>query len=163
MGLPDGLDYLTCLKYLSIGGFCEEFDAFPSLSSIQHASLETLNSLPEDTQRFTALTELWIHTFDQMEALPECLGYLSSLRNLYLLECMKLMYLPIAEMMQHLTELNIYKCPKIEGQVCEGKQLRVVQNCPYSKSSVQLGMGSLVLNIHIGPRQTRVVSFLILN
>ena len=66
MGLPDGLDCLTRLKYLSIGGFCEELDAFPSLNSIQHASLETLrlfgwaklNSLPDDIQRFTALTEL---------------------------------------------------------------------------------------------------------
>ncbi|KAK4566311.1 hypothetical protein RGQ29_002528 [Quercus rubra] len=72
MGLPDGLDYLTRLKYLSIGGFCEELDAFPSLSSIQHASLETLrlfgwaklNSLPNDIQRFTTLTELLIQNFD---------------------------------------------------------------------------------------------------
>ncbi|KAF3960732.1 hypothetical protein CMV_014577 [Castanea mollissima] len=99
MGLPDGLDCLTRLKYLSIGGFCEELDAFPSLSSIQHASLETLrlygwaklNSLPEDIQRFTALTELRIHNFDQMEALPEWLGKLSSLQNLYLWECKNLM------------------------------------------------------------------------
>ncbi|KAM4105757.1 hypothetical protein ACB094_04G016600 [Castanea mollissima] len=99
MGLPDGLDYLTGLKDLSIGGFCEELDAFPSLSSIQHASLERLtlygwaklNSLPEDIQRFTALTELWILNFDQMEALPEWLGKLSSLQYLYLWNCMNLM------------------------------------------------------------------------
>ena len=68
MGLPDGLDCLTHLKSLRIGGFCEELDAFPSLSSIQHASIETLslygwaklNSLPDDIQRFTAITHLSI-------------------------------------------------------------------------------------------------------
>ncbi|XP_050256413.1 putative disease resistance protein RGA1 [Quercus robur] len=128
MGLPDGLDYLTRLKYLSIGGFCEESDAFPSLSSIQHASLETLtlfgwaklNSLPEDIQRFTALTQLWIVTFDQMEALPEWLGNLSSVRELYLLNCMNLMYLPTAEAMQHLTELNIYDCLKLKERCVKG-------------------------------------------
>ncbi|KAF3973552.1 hypothetical protein CMV_003043 [Castanea mollissima] len=99
VGLPDGLDCLTCLKYLSIGGFCEELDAFPSLSSIQHASLESLtllgwaklNSLPDDIQRFTALTELRILNFDQMEALPEWLGNLSSVRKLDLWKCMNLM------------------------------------------------------------------------
>ena len=72
MGLPDGLDSLTRLKSLRIGGFCKEWDAFPSLSSIQHASLETLtldgwdklNSLPDDIQRFTTLTELRIYIFE---------------------------------------------------------------------------------------------------
>ncbi|XP_075661211.1 putative disease resistance protein RGA3 [Castanea sativa] len=128
MGLPDGLDYLTRLKYLSIGGFCEELDAFPSLSSIQHASLETLslygwaklNSLPEDIQRFTALTELLIKNFDQMEALPEWLGKLSSLQNLYLRNCMNLMYLPKAGAIQHLTNLDIRNCPKLKERCVKG-------------------------------------------
>ncbi|XP_030940558.1 putative disease resistance protein RGA1 [Quercus lobata] len=128
MGLPDGLDCLTRLKYLSIGGFCEEWDAFPSLSSIQHASLETLelygwaklNSLPDDIQRFTALTQLWIRNFDQIEALPEWLGNLSSVRMLYLCECMNLMYLPTAEAMQHLTQLYINACPKLKERCVKG-------------------------------------------
>ena len=128
MGLPDGLDYLTRLKSLGIGGFCEELDVFPSLSSIQHASLETLllygwaklNSLPDDIQRFTALTELWIHNFDQMEALPEWLGKLSSVRNLHLGNCMNLMYLPTAGAMQHLTELDIWLCPKLKERCVKG-------------------------------------------
>ncbi|KAL4631992.1 hypothetical protein ACB092_04G019800 [Castanea dentata] len=128
MVLPDGLDCLTRLKYLSIGGFCEELDAFPSLSSIQHASLETLelygwaklNSLPEDIQRFTALTKLWIKNFDQMEALPEWLGKLSSLRNLDLLGCMNLMYLPTAGAIQHLTTLYISNCPELKERCVKG-------------------------------------------
>ncbi|KAL4631995.1 hypothetical protein ACB092_04G020100 [Castanea dentata] len=126
MDLPDGLDCLTRLKYLCIGGFCEELDTFPSLSSIQHASLETLelfgwaklNSLPKDIQRFTAVTELWIWNFDQIEALPEWLGYLSSLQKLYLYKCMNLMYLPTVGAMQHLTKLNIWQCPKFKDR-CE--------------------------------------------
>uniref|UniRef100_A0A7N2RCP0 Disease resistance protein RGA3 n=2 Tax=Quercus lobata TaxID=97700 RepID=A0A7N2RCP0_QUELO len=128
MGLPDGLDCLTHLKSLRIGRFCEELDAFPSLSSIQHASLETLslygwaklNSLPDDIQRFTALTHLSIQNFDQMEALPEWLGNLSSVRSLHLWKCMNLMYLPTAEAMQHLTELNIYDCPKLKERYVKG-------------------------------------------
>ncbi|KAK7856476.1 putative disease resistance rpp13-like protein 1 [Quercus suber] len=128
MGLPDGLDYLTRLKSLSIGGFCEELDAFPRLSSIQHASLETLklygwaklNSLPDDIQRFTALTQLSIRKFDQMEALPEWLGNLSSVRNLDLRDCMNLMYLPTAGAMQHLTYLEIWDCPKLKERCVKG-------------------------------------------
>ena len=128
MCLPDGLDYLTRLKHLVIGGFCEELDAFPSLSSIQHASLETLelygwaklNSLPDDIQQFTALTKLWIHNFDQMEAFPEWLGKLSSVRDLILCECMNLMYLPTVGAMQHLTSLNIYECPKLKERCVKG-------------------------------------------
>ncbi|KAM4105761.1 hypothetical protein ACB094_04G017000 [Castanea mollissima] len=128
MGLPDGLDCLTRLRYLSIGGFCEELDAFPSLSSIQHASLETLglygwaklNSLPEDIQRFTALTELRIRNFDQMEALPEWLGKLSSLQNLYLRDCKNLMHLPTAGAIQHLTVLDIWDCPELKERCVKG-------------------------------------------
>ncbi|XP_030939386.1 putative disease resistance protein RGA3 isoform X2 [Quercus lobata] len=141
MGLPDGLDYLTRLKSLTIGGFCEELDSFPSLSSIQPASLETLelygwaklNSLPADIQRFTALTQLWIRNFDQMEALPEWLGKFSSVRYLYLRECKNLMYLPTAEAMQHLIYLHIFFLPQINGKMWKGKRRRVAQNCPYSK------------------------------
>ena len=79
-----------------------------------------LNSLPEDIQRFTALTKLWIHNFDQMEALPEWLGYLSSLQWLDLSKCMNLMYLPTAEAMQHLTYLNIEVCPKLKERCVKG-------------------------------------------
>ena len=128
MGLPDGLDYLSRLRYLSIGGFCKELDAFPSLTSIQNASLERLslygwaklNSLPEDIQQFTTLTKLWIHDFDQMEALPEWLGEFSSVRKLYLRKCMNLTYLPTAGAMRHLTHLDIYDCPKLKERCVKG-------------------------------------------
>ena len=96
--LPEGLECLTRLNTLEIGGF-DEMDAFPSLSSISHlhASLETLelfgwdklNSLPEEIQYFTALKHLEIN-FKRLEALPEWFGNLSSLQDLYVRHCPKL-------------------------------------------------------------------------
>ena len=97
--LPEGLECLTRLNTLEIGGF-DEMDAFPSLSSILHlhASLEKLdlfgwdklNSLPEEIQYFTALKGLEIFYFERLEALPEWLGNLSSLQYLYVHYCPKL-------------------------------------------------------------------------
>ena len=55
-----------------------------------------------------------------MEALPEWLGYLSSLQWLDLSKCMNLMYLPTAEAMQHLTYLNIEVCPKLKERCVKG-------------------------------------------
>jgi Leucine-rich repeat (LRR) protein len=111
-----GVRLLTRLKSLTIGGFCEELDAFPSLSSIQHlhASLQTLrldgwaklNSLPDEIQRFTALKLCMIWRFDGMEALPEWLGNLSSLQSLSIFRCKNLMYLPTAQAIRHLSKLE---------------------------------------------------------
>uniref|UniRef100_A0A2N9FSP6 Uncharacterized protein n=1 Tax=Fagus sylvatica TaxID=28930 RepID=A0A2N9FSP6_FAGSY len=88
-GLPESL------KTLKIGPFCEMLEAFPSLissTSIQHSVEDLylngwakLNSLPDQFQRFTALKVLSISNFDEMEALPEWLGNLSSLQKLSLL------------------------------------------------------------------------------
>ncbi|KAF3971762.1 hypothetical protein CMV_004672 [Castanea mollissima] len=98
--LPEELKCINRLKYLEIGGFCEELDAFPSLSSIQHlhTSLESLrlwgwaklNSLPDEIQHFTSLEYLYIHNFDGLEALPEWLSNFSSLQTLELWFCKNL-------------------------------------------------------------------------
>uniref|UniRef100_A0A2N9GJD8 Rx N-terminal domain-containing protein n=1 Tax=Fagus sylvatica TaxID=28930 RepID=A0A2N9GJD8_FAGSY len=122
-----------CLKSLTIGGFHEELDAFPSLSSIQHlhASLQTLrldgwanlNSLPDEIQRFTALKRLRIWRFHVMEALPEWLGNLSSLQSLSLFRCKNLTYLPTAQAMRRLIkleELRIHDCPKLKERCGKG-------------------------------------------
>ena len=133
--LPEDLHCLTCLKSLSIGGFCEELDAFPSLSSTSlkhlHSSLQTLdlhgwdrlNSLPDDIQCFTAITELWICKFDVMETLPKWLGNLSSLQFLSVFCCKNLMYFPTAQAMRRLTKLEllqIVQCPKLEERCAKG-------------------------------------------
>ncbi|KAK7856456.1 putative disease resistance protein rga4 [Quercus suber] len=130
--LPEELDCLTCLESLEIGGFCEELDAFPSLSStsIQHlyASLEKLylygwdklQSLPDDIQCFTALRTLWIAKFDRMEALPEWLGNLFSLQNLDIFCCENLMYMATIQRLTKLTILQISNCPKLKERCAKG-------------------------------------------
>ncbi|XP_030940330.1 putative disease resistance protein RGA3 [Quercus lobata] len=127
-GLPQGLR--DCLKGLSIGGFCEELDVFPSLSSIQHlhSSLERLylhgwakiNTLPDEIQHFTALKHLYIGEFDEIEALPEWLGNLSSLRRLDIKGCKNLLHLPTVQAMQNIIMLLINDCPKLEERCTKG-------------------------------------------
>ena len=141
--LPEGLDCLTCLKTLGIGGFCEELNAFPNLSSINHlhVSLERLylygwaklNSLPDELQHFTALTALWILEFHGIGALPEWLGNLSSLQELYLNTCKNLMHLPTEHAMQRLIQLQkvyIVNCPKLKEN---GKELSEILHIPVHK------------------------------
>ena len=55
-----------------------------------------------------------------MEALPEWLVKLSSVRNLNLGNCMNLMYLPTAGAMQHVTYLDICDCPKLNERYMRG-------------------------------------------
>ncbi|XP_075662657.1 disease resistance protein RGA2-like [Castanea sativa] len=127
-GLPQGLR--GCLKDLSIGGFCEELDVFPSLSSIQHLhkSLERLylygwakiNTLPDEIQHLTALKHLHIGEFDEIKALPEWLGNLSSLRRLDIRHCKNLLYLPTTLAMQNLIMLLISDCPKLKERCTKG-------------------------------------------
>ncbi|XP_075637478.1 putative disease resistance protein RGA3 [Castanea sativa] len=130
--LPGGLS--ECLKTLKIGEFCEELDAFPSLSSIQHlhASLEQLNlygwsklnSLPDEMQHFTALIYLHISGFDGMQALPEWLGNLSSLQTLVLNDNKNLMEMPTVQAMRRLTklkELFINGSPKVDVRYANEK------------------------------------------
>ncbi|KAM3749985.1 hypothetical protein ACB098_04G002700 [Castanea mollissima] len=121
------------LKYLGIGPFCEELDAFPSLldsTAFRHSyeSLQILqfygwaklNSLPDEIQCFTALTRLDISEFEGMEALPEWLGNLSSLQYLYLCNCNNLMYLPTAQAMGRIAKLEIYYCSKLKERCAKG-------------------------------------------
>nr|XP_023929397.1 putative disease resistance protein At3g14460 [Quercus suber] len=139
--LPGGLS--ECLKTLEIGGFCEELDAFPSLSSIQHlrASLEKLNlygwaklnSLPDEIQHFTALTYLHISSFDGMKALPEWLGNLSSLQTLLLNHNENLMEMPTVQAMRRLPklkELIINDSPKLNER-CAGTEWSEIAHIPY--------------------------------
>ena len=137
--LPEGLS--ECLKTLEIGGFCEELDAFPSLSSIQHlhASLEKLhwygwsklNSLPDEIQHFTALIYLHICDFNGIKALPEWLGNLSSLQTLLLNSNENLMEMPTVQAMWRLTklkELIINFSPKLNEK---GTEWSEIAHIPY--------------------------------
>ena len=120
--LPEGLGGLYKLETLAIGGFCKELETFPSLSftfkrldrSLKQIYLygwTKLNSLADEIKIFTALTSLWILEFHGIEALPDCLGSPSTLKELYLNICNKLMYLPTFEC---LIKLEIINCPKLK-------------------------------------------------
>jgi hypothetical protein len=77
----DCLGGLTQLKFLSIGGFSKEMEAFPVgvLNSFQHLNLsgslkylridgwDKLKSVPHQLQHLTALERLEIHNFDGEE------------------------------------------------------------------------------------------------
>ncbi|XP_052882059.1 putative disease resistance protein RGA3 isoform X1 [Gossypium arboreum] len=134
LNLPDrtwiqdaSLGRLNCLRDLAIGGFSEELQEFPWPCSIQYLSAflldlkligwEKLKSLPHQLQFFTALEALRIEEFQGIEAFPEWLGKLSSLKRLTIKFCPKLMYLPSVDVMRSLTKLeriNILFCPKLK-------------------------------------------------
>ncbi|XP_027165941.1 putative disease resistance RPP13-like protein 1 [Coffea eugenioides] len=99
--LPKGkLCSLTRLRYLYIGPFSETttelhsfldlFDAlppphpyFPSLSMLHLHGWPHWESLPEQLQHLSALTELWLYGFG-VKSLPDWFGKLYSLEELYL-------------------------------------------------------------------------------
>ncbi|XP_050256173.1 putative disease resistance protein RGA4 [Quercus robur] len=111
---PSGLQYLE-------NGDCP-LPSSSSTSSI-HPSLQKLkligcgSLLLDQIQHFIALKILWIQGFDEMVALPEWLGNLSSLQKLYIVDGWKLRYLPTEEAMRRLTQLKmleIYHCPNLK-------------------------------------------------
>ncbi|GKV38985.1 hypothetical protein SLEP1_g46831 [Rubroshorea leprosula] len=120
------LNSLTSLKTLYIGGFSEELEEFPGLSSIHslQASLEYLNltgwgkltEFPHQIQNLnlTALKSVSITDFKEVETLPKWLGNLSSLKSLSIWGCLGLKYLPSGlSCFTTLERLTIYRCPNL--------------------------------------------------
>ncbi|XP_030939351.1 putative disease resistance protein At3g14460 [Quercus lobata] len=131
--VPDGLECLTRFKCLWIGDFCQELNSFPSLNSIRHSHAplqrlhlygwDSLNSLPEAIKYFTALQILEISEFGEIISLPDWLGNLSSIQELYIYNCKNLMYLPKTQAMRRLIkleQLSIFQCPKLEERCAKG-------------------------------------------
>ncbi|KAL6138626.1 hypothetical protein ACLB2K_063907 [Fragaria x ananassa] len=123
--LPSGLamaspHVFTRLKQLTLGPFWKELDAFPAFQVLPQ--LETLSiygwpklkSLPQQIQHLTPLTFLRIESFEGVEAIPDWLGNLASLKILQFRHCENLMFLPSVQAMRRLTKLerlSIHKCP----------------------------------------------------
>ncbi|GLT31973.1 hypothetical protein SLA2020_066700 [Shorea laevis] len=118
------LGCLTSLKILGIGGFSEELEEFPGLSSI-HDDLEELTlfgwdkltELPSQIQHLTALKELTMVGFKQVIALPEWVGNFSSLQCLRIFKCDNMKHLPSAAAIRRLSKLQvleIYDCPDLQ-------------------------------------------------
>ena len=117
--LPSGVQcYTSPVEYMENG------DCLPSTSSI-HPSLQKLKLYGsvlflDQIQYFIALKILWIQEFGEIVALPEWLGNLSSLQELYIVDCKNLVHLPTEETMRRLTELKtvmIYGCLKLSNQI----------------------------------------------
>ncbi|TQD75161.1 hypothetical protein C1H46_039301 [Malus baccata] len=109
-GIPNlqilpSLDHLNSLRYLEIGGFWEELDSFPDfeVGSLMH------------------LTELRLYGWPKLKSLPEWLGSLTSLTELFIQDCKNLMNLPSVQAMQRLTKLQtlrIYRCHPLLEERC---------------------------------------------
>ena len=85
--------------------------------SVWNRSLLVLDSLLDQIQYFIALKILWIQSFHGIKSLPEGLGNLSSLQQLYIMNCRNLVHLPTEEAMRRLTQLKkliIFNCPEFE-------------------------------------------------
>ncbi|GLT91513.1 hypothetical protein SLE2022_093960 [Rubroshorea leprosula] len=128
----DSLGSLNRLKSLSIGGFSNEMEELPDLSSI-NASLETLHLMDWRTrqslhqiQRFTALKELGIEgPIDDVEALSDVLEKLSSLTELRIDCCDDLISLPQGlNKLPHLRTLLIWRCDNLTSLSEDLKELR---------------------------------------
>ncbi|XP_022761774.1 disease resistance protein RGA2-like [Durio zibethinus] len=126
------LGCLTGLKTLHIGGFSEQLEEFPGLTSIYHlhASLEylelygwkNLKSLPNQLQHLVSLKSFEIWDFNAVEVLPEWFRNFSSLQRLQFWNCNNLMLLPSMEAMQQLSKiqrLEINKCPQLKENCAE--------------------------------------------
>ena len=127
--LPDSLHSCASLQKLVVWE-CPELRYWPGVqcvgsTSIQHSHpslqklklCESAHSLLGQIQYFITLKILWIQRFFEIEALPECLGCLSSLQKLYIVDCNHLVHLPTEEAMRRLTQLKtliIYDCPNLE-------------------------------------------------
>ncbi|KAL2506797.1 putative disease resistance RPP13-like protein 1 [Abeliophyllum distichum] len=118
-----GMVWVNSLRELGIGGFLKSniFKVIGLLKSVQSLSLygrANWVSLPYQLRNLNSLQVLEINDFE-IEELPDWLGNLSSLDELYLCECEKLRHLPSKEAMQRLTKLtylHILKCPLLEEQ-----------------------------------------------
>ncbi|XP_027148929.1 putative disease resistance protein RGA3 [Coffea eugenioides] len=120
--MPSGFGYLTSLRGLLIGPILDysvmEFDwaGLASSSTLRHVSLWGMpdtKSLPHQLQNLTNITSLRLQNFGAIETLPDWLGNLASLEELFLFGCQKLEYLPSIAAMERLKlrSLEIYYCP----------------------------------------------------
>ncbi|XVE80878.1 hypothetical protein DITRI_Ditri15bG0016500 [Diplodiscus trichospermus] len=130
----EAMQRLSNLKTLEWGSFSREQEEFPGLSSIHHLysffKVSTLKGklsfLPDQLQHLTALERLMIRSFSGVKALPEWLGNLSSLRELYIKDCENLGHLPSKEAMQRLSNLQnlqIRNCPLLEKNSTEQSKI----------------------------------------
>ncbi|KAK4383194.1 hypothetical protein Sango_2798900 [Sesamum angolense] len=119
-----GISCLSGLTELLIGPFSEEvgsasfYEIFRGIQQLQSlVKLELygwpqFESLPDHLQHLTTLKEFRIYNFG-MEALPEWIRNLASLKRLGLHTCKRIKHLPSKEALPNLTDLTIEECPEL--------------------------------------------------
>ncbi|KAL2924795.1 putative disease resistance protein RGA3 [Bienertia sinuspersici] len=122
------------LKELTIGGFRDEEQIISFVSHIKSSySLRKvelydwpkIKNMPQQLQYLLpspTLQRLVIQQFDELEALPEWIGNLSSLQTLYLQNCKELKFLPSKQAMLRLSQLQdlcIIQCPLLKEKCNE--------------------------------------------
>ena len=122
-GVPSSIIRYGIEELPTVSEYLENWDCLPSSStssiqlSLQSLKLQGSDTLLDQIQYFIALKILWIEDYYETVALPEWLGNISSLQQLYLAYCLNLVHLPTKEAMQRLTQLKklvIFGCPKLE-------------------------------------------------
>ncbi|KAL3497603.1 hypothetical protein ACH5RR_040335 [Cinchona calisaya] len=162
---PTDLQDLTRLTSLKIGGCYyedhdEALDYFPwhdsksgsnnniqpcfvSLTSLKLTGWRNLKSLPEPIQYISALRDLTIDTFADLEVLPEWLGKIPSLEGLSISDCKSLMQLPN---LNNLQLLSIRYCPHLTQRCAKdsGAEWHKIAHIPHIEIdgvSVKRGTG----------------------
>ncbi|KAL8048974.1 hypothetical protein ABFX02_07G102700 [Erythranthe guttata] len=112
-----------------------------SLHRLTLLGTEHSRELPGQLQHLTALSELGLYDFGEMEELSDWLignnnnnNLSSSLQILHLSRCKKLRYLPSKEAMLHLTKLYISNCPMLHikgGDSDYGSEWPKISHIPY--------------------------------
>ncbi|XP_058184130.1 putative disease resistance protein RGA4 [Rhododendron vialii] len=115
--------------------FVEQFPALISLEGL-YLGYSVIKHLPDQLQHLTALKTLQIDTFQDLEALPQWLGNLSSLQLLRLWSCPKLMSLPSLEAIQRLTNLlilDVHNCPLLKKRCENGEETYKIAHIPFKR------------------------------
>ncbi|CDP14723.1 unnamed protein product [Coffea canephora] len=123
------LNSLTSLEFLYLNDCSALLDASldmknpQSLRELIISGCDKLNPSLNQIQHLSTLTSLEIGEFEGLEVLPEWMGSLRNLQELWIVDCSNLRQLPSAEATRHLTNLNqlvINSCPVLAERCTKG-------------------------------------------
>ena len=160
--LPNNIQYLTNLKYLS---FCncpfktlpEQIGQLDNLQKLEISCFDKLSSLPERIGQLDNLHELHISHCEKLSSIPESIGRLNNLQELHISSCEKLSSIPeqIGQL-DNLQKLEISYCDKLSSLPEQIGQLKNLQELHisfcYKLSSLPERIGQLenLEKLHIG-------------
>ncbi|MBP3220887.1 MAG: DUF1963 domain-containing protein [Neisseriaceae bacterium] len=160
--LPNNIQYLTNLKYLS---FCncpfktlpEQIGQLDNLQKLEISCFDKLSSLPERIGQLDNLHELHISHCEKLSSIPESIGRLNNLQELHISSCEKLSSIPeqIGQL-DNLQKLEISYCDKLFSLPEQIGQLKNLQELHisfcYKLSSLPERIGQLenLEKLHIG-------------